>query len=121
MYSTTRIAINERHEFEQRIIDGKEGFSDSGFPIQVIRALKRQLPVPICIKSTTSLDSAMYEPIGERDTELLIPNGQGDYSKLHSLFVYLLYKINIVSFQLPLAKKTCLQNLRKRSIQFPRH
>ena len=80
--STTRIAINERHEFEQRIIDGKEGFSDSGFPIQVIRALKRQLPVPICIKSTTSLDSAMYEPIGERDTELLIPNGQGNYSKL---------------------------------------
>ena len=78
--STTRIAINERHEFEQRIIDGKEGFSDSGFPIQVIRALKRQLPVPICIKSTTSLDSAMYEPIGERDTELLIPNGQGNYS-----------------------------------------
>ena len=50
--------------------------------IQVIRALKRQLPVPICINSTTSLDSAMYEPIGERDTEPLIPNGQGNYSKL---------------------------------------
>ena len=73
---------NERHEFEHRIKDGKEGYSDNGFPIQVIRALKRQLPVPICIKSTTSLDSAMYEPIGERDTELLIPNGQGNYSKL---------------------------------------
>jgi hypothetical protein len=80
--TTTLITTNERHEFEQRIIDGKEGFSDIGFPIQVIRALKRQIPVPICIKSTTSLDSAKYEPIGERDIELLIPNGQGNYSEL---------------------------------------
>ena len=73
---------DERHEFEQRIIDGKEGFSDNGFPTQVLRALKKQLSVPICIKSTTSLDSAMYQPIGERDNELLVTNGQGNCFKL---------------------------------------